>query len=178
MERKIKVKVCEVCGKGFYPFRTTDVVCSSGCAIELKKKKELEESEKGEKRKKSSRKTKLELAKITFNAFIKERDKGKPCVCCGKPLGKDYQAGHYFSGGGHASVLFDENNVHAQRFECNNDKAGNFIEYGVRLEERITPLEFELLRARAYEHKHWTEDELDGVITYYRIKLKELREKK
>lgn len=178
MERVIKPKKCKVCGVEFYPFRTTDVVCSEKHARELRQKKTLEKIEKGKQRKTSERKAKLDLARITFNAYIRERDKGKPCICCGKPLGKDYQAGHYFSGGGHAAVLFDEDNVHAQRFDCNNDKAGNFVEYGVRLEERITPLGFELLRARAYEVKSWETEELDGVITYYRRKLKELREKK
>lgn len=173
--RAIKQKKCKVCGVGFYPFTTLQNCCSEKHARELKESKTEARKKRGEEKKKSERKQKLELARITFNAFIRERDKGKPCICCGQMLGVNYQAGHYFSGAGHAAVLFDEDNVHAQRFDCNNHKAGNFTEYGVRLEKRIGAFSFEILRAKAYEAKSWTIEELDGVIKYYKLKLKNLK---
>lgn len=177
MEAKDKVCKNLECKKRFKPFKTTDNVCSLQCASELKKVKQKRKDEVKTETKRQAHKTKLELARITFNAYIRERDKNKPCICCGEPLGVNYQAGHYFSGGGHASVLFDETNVHAQRFECNNHKAGNFTEYGVNLEKRIGSLEFDLLRARAYEVKRWSIEELDAIIIYYREKKKEIFKK-
>ncbi len=43
-------------------------------------------------------------AQAAFNAFIRARDKGKPCICCGLPLsagdvGGAYDCGHYRSVG-------------------------------------------------------------------------------
>jgi hypothetical protein len=175
MLKEIKNKKCKICESEFKPFRTTQTVCSNKCANELKEVKESKKTEQKKQKKTTERKTKLELAKITFNAYIKERDKREKCICCGRSLGSNFEAGHYFSGGGHSNVLFNENNVHAQRFECNNDKAGNFINYGVNLELRIGKVEFEILRAEAYDPKRWEIEELDQIIKKYKQKLKELR---
>lgn len=172
---EIKNKKCKVCGVEFKPFRTFQNCCSEAHTRQLAEEKKKVKEERGQTKKKSDRLLKLELAKITFNAFIRERDRGKPCICCGKPLGENYQAGHAFSGGGHSNVLFDEDNVHAQRFDCNNDRAGNVTEYFVRLEKHLGATGFELLRARAYEAKSWTVEELDAIIKYYREKTKELK---
>lgn len=172
---QIKNKKCKVCGVEFKPFRSFQNCCSEAHARKYQQEKNEKKKERLGAATKSTRLLKLELAKITFNAFIKERDRGKPCLCCGKPLGEDYQAGHAFSGGGHSAVLFDEDNVHAQRFDCNNDKAGNVTEYFVRLEKHLGATGFELLRARAYEVKSWTVEELDAIIKYYREKTKELK---
>lgn len=176
-QRLIKQKKCKVCGGLFYPFKTTDVVCSEKHARELQKQKNEAKKERLDKAVKSARVLKFELAKVTFNAYIRERDKNKPCISCGNPKALK-QAGHFFSGGGHAAVIFDEDNVHGQCIACNITKAGNLGEYAIRLERKIKPVGFELLRARAYEPKKWTTEELDGVIVYYKRKLKELQEKK
>ena len=42
----------------------------------------------------------MKEAQVAFNAYIRERDKGKPCISCGKPLKGKYDAGHFFSSGG------------------------------------------------------------------------------
>ena len=169
---KVKEKKCKGCGDSFTPFKTTDKFCSYRCSVERletkskpKKPKEKKQSEKSE------RKKLLEKARIVFNKYIRLRDQKKPCICCNKPLGKDFQAGHYFSGGGHSAVLFDEDNVHGQRFECNNSKAGNFVQYGILLEKRISKIGFVILKEKAYEVKHWNTEELKGVISYYTKKI-------
>lgn len=175
MLTEIKDKKCKICKSEFKPFKTTQNVCSNKCANELKKVKESQKTDRQKESKARERKTKLELAKITFNKYIRERDKNENCICCGRFLGFNFEAGHYFSGGGHANVLFNEDNVHAQRFDCNNDRAGNFINYGVRLEERIGKESFELLKQEAYDPKTWTVEELDKIIKEYKQKLTQLQ---
>lgn len=171
---EIKKKKCRSCGTTFTPYRTTDTVCSSLCAKKYKESKEKKKAEASKEKKQTERKQLLETARLIFNRYIRERDKGKRCICCDKPLGADFQAGHYFSGGGHSNVLFDEENVHGQRYECNVAKSGNNTEYGVRLERYLGEAEFELLRARAYEPKRWEVEELKRIITTYKAKYEEL----
>lgn len=57
-------------------------------------------------------------AQAAFNAFIRARDAGQPCICCGQPLGMGdiggrYDAGHYRSTGSASHLRFDEANCHA-----------------------------------------------------------------
>lgn len=175
---EIKDKVCRECGAKFKPYTTTQKCCSRKCTFEHeKKRKEHKEAQKIEAQG-QSKKQLFQTARIVFNAFIRERDKNKKCICCGKELGSDYQCGHYFSGGGHASVIFNENNAHAQRFDCNMEKAGNNTEYGIRLEKLIGKDEFELLRAEAYETKSYSIDELLRIIRHYKQQTKALQNEK
>lgn len=171
---EIKKKKCKVCETEFTPYKTTDRVCSGQCASEEKKGREATKKQRKTERQRQERVYLLDLAKKAFNAYIRKRDEKELCICCDKPLGDNYHAGHYFSGGGHAAVMFDEDNVHAQRFECNIVLAGNNQEYSTRIESRIGVHEFEALRAKAYEEKTWTVDELKGIINEYKRKLKEL----
>lgn len=171
---EIKKKKCRSCGTTFTPYRTTDTVCSSLCAKKYKESKEKKKAEASKEKKTTERKQLLETAKIVFNRYIRERDKGRRCICCDKMLGADFQAGHYYSGGGHSNVLFDEDNVHGQSLECNMAKAGNNTEYGVRLEKLLGEDELSLLRSRAYEPKRWEVDELKRIIETYKRKYNEL----
>jgi hypothetical protein len=172
---EIKNKTCPICGNSFKPFRTFQKCCTAECTRKHAESKQKQKEERKTYNKAQERKNKLELARIAFNAFIRERDKNKPCICCGETLGENFQAGHYYSGGGHSSVIFDEDNVHAQKWTCNNEKAGNNTAYGVRLEKKLGKTGFELLRARAYDPKKWEIEELDAIIYLYRQKLKELK---
>lgn len=172
----IKRKKCRSCGELFFPYKTTDSVCSSICALKMKESKVLAEKERINTSVTQTRISSLELAKAVFNAYIRERDKNeKSCICCDAPLGERFEAGHYYSGGGHSNVIFDERNVHAQRFGCNNFKAGNFLNYGVKLEQKIGKIEFELLRQDAYTPKKWETEELKRIIYEYRKKTIELK---
>ena len=40
------------------------------------------------------------------------RDQEQGCISCGTPLVGKYDAGHFFSAGGHGSVRFDEDNIY------------------------------------------------------------------
>ena len=52
-----------------------------------------------------------------FNAWIRKRDAGKPCISCGNP--KTLQAGHFYSAGKFTHMRFNEDNVHGQCLKCN-----------------------------------------------------------
>ena len=169
MLTEIKKKKCKGCGDNFTPFRTTNQVCSKKCAFDLAEKKAEKKKESGKEKVKNERKHLLEVARVTFNKFIRERDKKEKCFCCGKELGIDYQAGHVFSGGGHASVMFDEDNVHAQRFDCNNSHRSTILNDMMQgCENRIGEDAFIVLREKAYEQKKWEIEELKFIIKKYK----------
>lgn len=177
---EIKFRKCQnvECGTLYQSANSLQKCCSAPCERKRLKAKQKQKESRTTERKRSDRLILMDLAKITFNAFIRERDKKEPCICCGKPLGNDYHAGHCFSGGGHAAVMFDEDNVNAQRASCNTGHAANMLtNYCVRLEEKIGKDAFELLRAKAYEVKKWEVPELQSIIREYKQKLKQLKSK-
>jgi len=80
-----------------------------------------------------------------FNAFIRERDKNKPCISCGG--GGELEAGHYWAAGNYESVRFNEVNTNGQCKKCNSFLHGNLILYGKALvkkygQEEVDKLDF------------------------------------
>lgn len=117
-------------------------------------------------------------AQIEFNAFIRARDKDKPCICCGQPLGSGdvggaYDCGHYRSVGSASHLRFHEDNAHAQRKQCNRWGAGRAVDYRIGLISRIGLASVESLEANNTPHK-WTREELIEIRNTYRQKRKEL----
>jgi hypothetical protein len=117
----------------------------------------------------------LKEAQKVFNTFVRLRDQGKPCVSCGGSLGEKYDAGHYFSMGGHKAVTFNEDNVHAQCVTCNRYKHGNLLEYQIGIEKRIGPERLLELHEKAHETRKYTPDELKYIIHTYKEKIKILQ---
>lgn len=118
-------------------------------------------------------------AQIAFNAYIRERDKGKPCICCGKPLvegaiGGGYDAGHYRSTGSAPHLRFNESNCHAQSKRCNRYGAGRAVDYRIGLIARIGVEAVERLESDQTDAK-WTIEELREIRDTYRAKLKALK---
>jgi hypothetical protein len=122
----------------------------------------------------------IKEAQREFNAFIRERDKGRPCICCGEPLssgsgstGGDFDCGHYRSVGSAAHLRFDERNAHGQRKRCNRYGAGRAVDYRIGLIQRIGLRDVEALEADNRVHK-WSREELIAIKEKYRAKRKEL----
>jgi hypothetical protein len=109
-----------------------------------------------------------------FNAFIRERDKAKPCVSCGKKLASKFDAGHYFSST-HKNITFDENNVHGQCVRCNRDLHGNLLNYQLGIQERIGADELIKLHEEAHKIRKFSREELKDIIELYKEKLKNLK---
>jgi hypothetical protein len=78
-----------------------------------------------------------------FHKFIRERDKGKPCVSCGKFT--TLQAGHFYSAGNFPETRFDEDNVHGQCKKCNYFLSGNLLPYKTELISRIGQDRFQII---------------------------------
>ena len=118
-------------------------------------------------------------AQSAFNAFIRARDTGKPCICCGLPLsasdvGGKFDCGHYRSVGSAPQLRYHEDNAHGQRKQCNRWGAGRAVDYRLGLIERIGLERVEALESFNAPHK-WTREELMAIRDTYRAKQKEMK---
>ena len=120
----------------------------------------------------------MKEAQKAFNAFIRERDKDKPCISCNRLLVGKFDAGHYFSSGGHKNVTFHEDNVHGQCVFCNRHRHGNLIEYQIGIEKRIGGVELFDLHKKAHEKRTYTKEELREITEEYKKKKKDLQKQK
>lgn len=120
----------------------------------------------------------IKEADRVFAAFIRTRDRlaGYPCISSGKPLdwsGNQVDAGHYRSRGAASHLRYHPDNCHAQSKHDNQWKAGNVVEYRIRLVERIG---IERVQALESDNKpvKWTKDGLLDVIATYKAEKREL----
>jgi len=161
-------------------------VCSPVCAInharalaEKKQAKQEAQERKETRQKLQALQTKPQLLKkahTAFNAFIRARDVGKPCISCGTKLSDEpntYDAGHYRSVGSAPHLRFIEHNVHGQCKHCNNYLAGNHVAYRMGLIGRIGLNEVEKLEADN-EPRKYTRDDLIELAKTYRDKARKL----
>ena len=120
----------------------------------------------------------IKIAQQAFNAYIRERDKNMNCISCDKPLKGKYDAGHYYSAGGHYSLRFDEDNVHGQCVACNQHKHGNLQRYREGILKRLDARILDRLDKDSQETRKFTREELKDITEHYKNKLKELRDEK
>ncbi len=165
--------------------------CSAGCALEIiriRSEKAKASKAKAARKDIAERKEKLKTrsdwikaAQVAFNAFIRERDKNLPCICCSKTSTKEYltgsnwDCGHYRSTGSAPHLRFHENNAHRQLSICNQHGSGRAVDYRIGLIARIGIEAVEALEVDNEPRKH-TIDELKAIQTLYRTKLKELKQ--
>ena len=122
----------------------------------------------------------IKEADKAFCAFIRERDRqaGFPCISSGNPLrwsaGNQVDAGHYRSRGAASHLRYNEDNCHAQSKRENRFRAGNAVEYRIKLIQRIGLERVEALEADNTPHK-WTREELIAIRDTYRAKFKALK---
>jgi len=108
------------------------------------------------------------------NKFVRLRDEKKGCISCGDAFTGKYDAGHFFSAGGHGSVRFDLRNIHGQCVYCNQWEHGNLYQYHLKLISKIGLKEFDDLEKQSYKTKKWEKDELKEIIKVYKQKCKEI----
>lgn len=177
-----KDKTCTVCSKVFPPARPLQRVCGPVCARKAVKAHKAKEREAAKERRKALE-TIPELiaaAQKEFNAYIRERDKDKPCICCGEPLfsgevGGAFDCGHYRSVGSAPHLRYDERNAHGQRKQCNRWGAGRAVDYRLGLIARIGREAVEALESDNAVKK-WTKEELRSIRATYKAKLKALKD--
>ena len=175
----MKLKQCKNCKSKFQPFMPLQVVCGPRCAGEWARRKTLEKQKKAHAKRKrdyyeNDVKTRKAAAKKACHAYIRERDKGNGCICCGRPLGQKFDAGHFLESGNNPKIRYHEDNIHAQSVYCNQYKGGNSAEYEKRLREKIGDERVEyLLDNRGGTMKRTAQDYRDIEI-YFKNKLGEL----
>lgn len=166
---------CKVCKNKFEPRFFLQKTCfDSNCVLQYSKRVKKKEWQKEKKLLKEKLKTKSDYVKELqkeVNKFVRNRDKDKPCISCGKPLLKKFDAGHYRSAGGNPELRFEEFNIHGQCVYCNQHLHGNLINYRIRLIERIGIEKVEWLEKK-HEPKHYTIQELKEIIKEYKSKNK------
>lgn len=122
-------------------------------------------------------------AQAEVNEWIRWRDRGQPCISCGKPLpteavGGGFDAGHYLSRGAAPHLRYDVDNIHGQCKQCNRYGAGMAPAYRVGLIDRLGVGIVEVLEAnRARVHK-WQHDEVREIRDRYRAINRENRRSK
>lgn len=177
--KEIKPKKCAVCGGEFVPYRSTQKVCSTTCAISLGKSNVQKQNAKAWRKEKKIRKEKLktqsdwqqDLQKV-FNEFIRLSQKGNTCISCSNPNPTD--AGHYRSVGAHPELRFEEKNVNLQCRKCNGYWGGNLIEYRKGLLNKYGVEVVKWLEG-PHEPVKLSIPEIKEKIEYYREKIREMK---
>lgn len=186
----MKPKKCRAksCGIAFTPQRMGQHACSPLCAVELARAKREQaetrarsDARKADRQKREKLKTRsdwIKEAQIAFNRYVRLRDAGRPCICCGRPLehgrtGGGYDAGHYRSVGSAPHLRFNEDNCHAQTKQCNRYGAGRAVDYRLGLVDRIGIARVEALEADQKPRKHDI-DELRAIRDHYRAEARKL----
>jgi hypothetical protein len=117
----------------------------------------------------------LKEAQVVFNKYINLRDKGLPCVSCGKPIKGRVNASHFWNANNHHNVRFEEDNVHSSCITCNQFLSGNLLEYRTKLCSKIGQKRFDELEAKRHVTKKWTKDELKEIIKKYKELVRDMK---
>lgn len=175
-----KPKLCKICKTSFTPTKPLQAVCDFGCAIELalqkrvkldaQKAKQARQEHRQAIIKAKSRGQWLKECQAAFNAFIRKRDEGLPCISCGSFTGKQ-NAGHYRSVGSAPELRFEPLNCHRQCEKCNSYLSGNLISYRIELIKRIGKDAVDWLEGN-HPPKKYTIPELMVLKAEYQAKLK------
>jgi hypothetical protein len=176
---KTRSKKCRNCKEEFTPYTSLQKFCTKSECIRV-----FVDESKAKKWAKDKREKKAELMTIqdcikiaqqVFNQYINERDKGKPCISCGKHINGRVNASHYYNANNHWNLRFDERNVHSSCITCNQYLSGNLIEYRFGLVDRLGERLVEELDSEAKKTRKFTIEELKEITSTYKQKLKDLK---
>lgn len=191
MIRSNKPRKCAVCKSAYTPFQSMQKVCGSmpcmvaaGQAKTLKDRAKREQEERAKTRvQKEALKTRsqwMKEAQHAFNAYIRQRDSGRPCICCGRTetavtglSSHGWDCGHYRSVGSAPHLRFHEDNAHRQLVLCNRYGAGRAVDYRIGLVKRLGIAAVESLENDNTVRK-FSIDELKAIKATYKGKLKML----
>ncbi|WP_430229637.1 recombination protein NinG [Paraburkholderia tropica] len=170
IKKALKPKRCRHCGNSYTPISSMSKACSTPCAIALMEKQRAQKLARAQRDERKSIRQALEKAKTrgqhlkeaqaAFNAYVRERDFGLPCISCGLPpkqvFGGAVDCGHYRSTGSAAHQRFNLKNCAAQCVKCNRYLGSNTVEmrkgmiarFGIKaieaLEQDQTPRKFDI----------------------------------
>ena len=171
---------CKNCTEKFEPKHFNQKYCfKSECVsvwVSTAKDKNWKVKKKKWKTELKTTKDYMKEAQQIFNKYIRMRDSCMPCISCNTALINEdkFDAGHYYSSGGHKSITFDERNVHGQCVHCNRYLSGNLINYQLGLVRRIGGEGVLDLNYLAHIERKYTIEELENIIITYKNKCKQL----
>jgi hypothetical protein len=177
---KLRIKKCSIaaCRTPFSPVSAWAKVCSPACAVIYAKALAVAKERKTDRARKVAMKSRaqwLREAQTAFNAWIRARDAEQPCISCGRHHDGKYDAGHFRSVGAQPALRFHELNCHKQCVPCNQHKAGNVVEYRIRLRQRIGDAAVALLE-QDHPPAKFTIADAQAIKADYVAKLKQLKE--
>ena len=178
---KVRKKKCVVCAESFLPqYTTLQKTCSTACAVTYAKLKRATTKE-GLNKMRNEKDSLEKLSKVMIytqevvHKYVRQRDKGKPCISCGRDWDSSFQAGHRFDQKQYNKIRFDLDNIHGQCPGCNQYNDGNYNAYHLRLPKRIGVETYQNLEKRAEIALRipwtWTRHELRDI----QNKIKELK---
>ncbi len=184
VKRKCKAKGCQV---RFEPAKPWIRHCSDECglaiglaAVEKLNAAKARKAAKAERLELAARKEKIKTlsdhkreTQVVFNAWVRARDHGLPCISCGTSSGCKVNAGHFFSVGARPQHRYNPLNVHLQCEKCNSYLSGNIACYRPNLIAKIGQEAFDMLESDD-KPRHYTADDLKALKAFYRAKTKEL----
>jgi hypothetical protein len=166
---------CKNCRNKFEPIRFNQKYClESECVkvwVAIEKEKAWKKTKAVKKVELMTLQDWIKITQVTFNKYIRLRDKDNVCISCQKPAKKE-NAGHYFNANNHWNVRFDEDNVHLQCEHCNTFLSGNLLEYQGHLINKLGVEKYDALVERARKTRKFTIEELKEIIETYKQKLK------
>ncbi|CAB4164164.1 Bacteriophage lambda NinG [uncultured Caudovirales phage] len=168
------MKKCKQCGLRFTPSRPLQFLCSVECAIPYTLDRKGKPVKLPRVKRELTRADWLKKAQQVFNEYIRERDRGLPCISCQSVSAKQYHASHYRSVGAHPELRYCEFNVWSACQKCNLHLSGNLIEYRRNLVKKIGQEKLDWLEG-PHEPKKYTIEELQGIVKEYREKVKKIK---
>lgn len=154
--------------------------CCHAHAIEFAREKSAKVRER--KARSESRQRKLDVkpigywvkkAQAAFNAWVRARDEGQPCISCGRHHQGQHHAGHYRPAGSNPELRFEPDNCHLQCAPCNSHLSGNLTAYRPALIAKIGIERVEWLEG-PHEPKRYRREDYQSIEAEYKAKLKEL----
>ena len=109
----------------------------------------------------------LKNTKTQVHTYIRNRDKGKPCISCGAQWNDTFQCGHHYKSETFETLRFNLDNLHGQCRRCNLHLEGAFDNYALNLPKRIGKERYDYLVSLAEVDKQfekvWNVDNLKEV---------------
>lgn len=178
------IRKCKTCKQEFTPTKFGQVVCCYDCALSLAASNRAKAEKLARVKDKHETKAKLDKlkskaqwareAQTAFNAWVRQRDAGQPCISCGRHHAGQNHAGHYLSVGARPELRFTEINVWLQCAPCNTYLSGNAVLYRKALIAKIGAAQVDWLEG-PHEPRRDTIDDLKAIKATYLAKTKQLK---
>ena len=174
----MKHKICRECKFTFEPRNSLQICCNPVCALVYAKKKKVAKQAKVNAKQKrnfydNDKPFRAKAAQKAFNAFIRARDNGQPCISCQRFHRGQNDAGHFRGAKANPELRFEELNCHKQCSPCNRMLSGNIANYRINLLSKIGAEKVNWLEG-PHDLKKYTAQDYKEIEGYYKKKLKKL----